>query len=239
MTLSLTDVRLTYPDGDRRLVALADVDLHVAAGELVAVTGPSGSGKSSLLAVAGALITAESGTVTIGGVDLGALDQPARDRLRREQIGFVFQQANLLGSLTALDQLLLVAHINRLSRAAARDRAQRLLDRVGLAAKAGKRPHQLSGGERQRVGVARALMGEPSLLLVDEPTSALDHDRGETVVRMLRDITHENQVATVMVTHDVQHLHLTDRVVTMHDGQLTPAQPIVTGRGAGTVAGVR
>ncbi|GAB2943206.1 ABC transporter ATP-binding protein [Micromonospora polyrhachis] len=225
MTLDLTDVRLTYPDGDRRLVALDDVDLHVPAGELVAVTGPSGSGKSSLLAVAGALITAESGTVTVAGVAVGPLDQAGRDRLRRERIGFVFQQANLLGSLTVLDQLLLVAHINRTPRTTARDRARHLLDRVGLAAKAGRRPHQLSGGERQRVGVGRALMGEPSLLLVDEPTSALDHERGETVVRLLRDITHENRIATVLVTHDLQHLHLTDRAVTMHDGRLSEVRP--------------
>jgi len=231
MTLSLTDVRLTYPDGDRRLVALDDVDLHVCAGELVAVTGPSGSGKSSLLAVAGALTTAESGIVTVDGVAVGPLDQAGRDRLRRERIGFVFQQANLLGSLTVLDQLLLVAHVNRAPRAAARHRARQLLDRVGLAAKAGRRPHQLSGGERQRVGVARALMGEPSLLLVDEPTSALDHERGETVVRLLREITHENRVATVMVTHDLQHLHLTDRAVTMHDGRLSEARPVMSDTG--------
>ncbi|MFE9201337.1 ABC transporter ATP-binding protein [Micromonospora sp. NPDC007230] len=225
MTLTLTDVRLTYPDGDRRLIALDAVDLRIAAGDLVAVTGPSGSGKSSLLAVAGALTSPESGTVRIEDTDVTSLDQQGRDRLRRERIGFVFQQANLLASLTALDQLLLVAHLSGGSRRSAEARARALLDRVGLGGKAHKRPHQLSGGERQRVGVARALMGAPALLLVDEPTSALDHDRGAVVVRLLRDITHEQQVATVLVTHDLQYLHLADRTVAMRDGRVcSPAE---------------
>ncbi|MFG1909491.1 ABC transporter ATP-binding protein [Kribbella sp. NPDC048928] len=221
MTLTLNDVRLTYPDGDRRLVALDAVDLHVAAGEFVAVTGPSGSGKSSLLAVAGALTMPEQGSVVIESTDVTALDQRGRDRLRRERIGFVFQQANLLASLTALDQLLLVAHVAGSARRTAEARAHELLDRVGLADKARRRPAELSGGERQRVGVARALMGQPALLLVDEPTSALDHDRGESVVRLLRDITREQAVATIMVTHDLQHLHLTNHTAQMQDGRLT------------------
>jgi putative ABC transport system ATP-binding protein len=226
MTLTLTDVRLTYPDGDRRLVALDAVNLRIAPAELVAVTGPSGSGKSSLLAVAGALTTPESGTVRVEDTDVTSLDQNGRDRLRRERIGFVFQQANLLASLTALDQLLLVAHLSGASRRRAEARGRGLLDRVGLGGKADKRPHQLSGGERQRVGVARALMRRPALLLVDEPTSALDHDRGEVVVRLLRDITHEQQVATVMVTHDLQYLHLADRTVTMRDGRVCPTTDV-------------
>ncbi|HEX5598844.1 MAG TPA: ABC transporter ATP-binding protein [Micromonosporaceae bacterium] len=226
MTLALTDIRLTYPDGDRRLVALDAVNLNVAAGELVAVTGPSGSGKSSLLAIAGALVTPESGLVRIEDVNVAALANNGRDRLRRERIGLVFQQANLLPSLTALDQLLLVAHVSGTPRQAAVARAHRLLDRVGLADKAGRRPHQLSGGERQRIGLARALMGEPALLLVDEPTSALDHDRGHAVVSLLRDITHEQKVATVMVTHDLQYLQLTDRVVSMRDGRLADGAPV-------------
>ena len=220
MTLTLTDVRLTYPDGDHRLVALDAVSLRIAAGELVAVTGPSGSGKSSLLAVAGALTSPESGTVRIADTNVTALDQKGRDRLRRERIGIVFQQANLLASLTALDQLLLIAHLSGASRRSSEARARQLLDRVGLGGNAHKRPHQLSGGERQRIGVARALMGNSALLLVDEPTSALDHDRGEAVVSLLRDITHEQHVATVMVTHDLQHLHLADRTVAMQDGRL-------------------
>lgn len=184
--LQLDTVRLTYPDAERRLLALDDVTLHVDPDQLVAVTGPSGSGKCSLLAVAGALTTPDSGRVVIDGTDVTALDVRARDRLRLGRIGFVFQQTGLLPSLTALDQLLLVAELRGTDRKAAGRRAMSLLDRVGLAAKAHRRPARLSGGERQRVGVARALMGEPAVLLVDEPTSALDQQRGAAVVELLR-----------------------------------------------------
>lgn len=223
MTLTLDTVRLTFPDGDQHIVALDDVCLHVAAGEFVAVTGPSGSGKSSLLAVAGALAMPVSGSVRIGGIDVTPLHDRARDRLRLNSIGFVFQQSNLLASLTALDQLMLIAHLRREDRHVAQRRAMALLDRVGLAAKAQRRPARLSGGERQRVAVARALMGDPAVLLVDEPTSALDYEHGSAIIELLREITDEKSLATIMVTHDLQHLQLLDRAVAMHDGQLRQA----------------
>ena len=231
MSLILDTVHLTYPDGERRLTALDRVSLQVAPGELLAVTGPSGSGKSSLLAVAGALIEPDTGTVSIDGTLLAGLDRAALDRVRRERIGFVFQQANLLPSLTVLDQLLLVSHLTGRPRGAAADRARQLLDRVGLTTKSGKRPHQLSGGERQRVGIARALMGEPALLLVDEPTSALDHDRGHAVMQMLREVTAEQRTATIVVTHDLQYLPLADRAASMSDGHLSleGARPALSG----------
>lgn len=225
MTLTLSSIRLTYPDGDRRVVALDDVQLRVDAGEFVAVTGPSGSGKSSLLAVAGGLVRPDRGKVLVGGVDLTASDDRARDRRRLNDVGLVFQQSNLLPSLTAVDQLLLVAHLRGDDRTAARRRADDLLHRVGLEDKASRRPARLSGGERQRVGLARALMGRPQLLLVDEPTSALDHDRGAAVVQLLREVTAEQQLATVMVTHDLQHLHTVDRTVAMQDGRLVVGAP--------------
>lgn len=228
MSLTLDTVRLSYPDGDRRLVALDNVSLEVAAGELVAVTGPSGSGKSSLLAVAGSLITPDSGRVVVDGLDAGALGPRARDRLRLTSIGFVFQQANLLASLTALEQLMLVAHLRNTDRSEARTEATALLGRVGLADKAHRRPARLSGGERQRVNIARALMGQPAILLVDEPTSALDHERGTGIVTLLRDLTHERSLATVMVTHDLQQLHLVDRTVQMLDGHLSHP-PVLAG----------
>ena len=223
MTLSLQSIRLTYPDGDRRVVALDDVDLQVDAGEFVAVTGPSGSGKSSLLAVAGGLVSAGAGRVVVAGTDLTAADDRTRDRLRLDAIGLVFQQPNLLPSLTALDQLLLVAHLRGADRTEARHRAEKLLARVGLSDKVARRPARLSGGERQRVGIARALMGRPRLLLVDEPTSALDHERGADVVQLLREVTVEQRLATVVVTHDRQHLHAVDRITAMRDGRLDSA----------------
>ncbi|MFE3452008.1 ABC transporter ATP-binding protein [Nonomuraea sp. NPDC059194] len=220
MTLKLADIVLTYPDGDRTLTALDHVDLAVAPGEFTAVVGPSGSGKSSLLAVAATLVTPTSGTVAVAGHEVSAMGQAARTRVRRDHVGIVFQQANLLPSLTALDQLLVVAHLAGGSPRAAVARARELLLAVDLAGKEHKRPHQLSGGERQRVNIARALMNEPEVLLVDEPTSALDHERGERVVSLLAELTRRNDLATVMVTHDLAALSAVDTVLTMTDGRL-------------------
>ncbi|MGW2599386.1 ABC transporter ATP-binding protein [Streptomyces klenkii] len=228
--LSLKSVTLTYPDGDRRLTALDAVSLDVAPGELVAVAGPSGSGKSSLLAVAATLLRPDEGRVAVAGQDTGPMSARARTALRRERIGIVFQQANLLPSLTAEEQLLAVEHVRGGARGvrsgvkgvrAARARASELLESVGLdAAKRRRRPHQLSGGERQRVNIARALSGGPSVLLVDEPTSALDHERGERVVELLAAVTRAHGTATVLVTHDRALLGRADRVLTMADGRL-------------------
>lgn len=218
--LRLEHLCLRYGDGDEEVVALDDVSLAVDSGELVAVAGASGSGKSSLLAVAGAMRRPDSGSITIGGVDV--IKGPAKKRraMRHDLIGFVFQGSNLLASLTALEQLELVGRIGGAPRAATRSKALALLDEVGLATKAGRRPAQLSGGERQRVGIARALMAEPTALLVDEPTSALDHQRATDIVTLLRDETHKHQIATLMVTHDPSMARLADRVIEMRDGRL-------------------
>lgn len=218
--LRMENLCLRYGDGDEEVVALDGVSLAVDAGELVAVVGVSGSGKSSLLAVAGAMRRPDSGSITIGGVDV--TEGPARKRgaTRRDLIGFVFQGSNLFASLTALEQLELVGRIGGAPRAATRSKALALLDEVGLAAKAGRRPGQLSGGERQRVGIARALMAEPAVLLVDEPTSALDHQRATSIVTLLHDATRRHQIATLMVTHDRSVARLADRIIEMRDGRL-------------------
>ncbi|MFE9840340.1 MULTISPECIES: ABC transporter ATP-binding protein [Streptomyces] len=221
MTLLVHDVTLTYPDGDDRLTALDAVGLEVPAGTLTAVIGPSGSGKSSLLAVAATLVTPDSGQVVVAGRDTGRLSAAEKSALRREEIGIVFQQPNLLASLTAAEQLQVMAHLRGRPSRQLRRRALELLDAVGLADKADKRPHQLSGGQRQRVNIARALMNEPAVLLVDEPTSALDHDRGAAVLDLLVTLTRERATATVLVTHDHAHLERMDRTVTMADGRLT------------------
>ncbi|NDZ79244.1 ABC transporter ATP-binding protein [Streptomyces sp. SID10853] len=221
MTLTLDDVTLTYPDGDGRVVALDEVSLDVPAGSLTAVVGPSGSGKSSLLAVAATLVTPERGRVVVDGADTAALSRAEKAVLRRERIGIVFQQPNLLPALTAAEQLQVMAHLAGRSTAQVRERAVELLDAVGLADQAGRRPHQLSGGQRQRVNIARALMNEPSVLLVDEPTSALDHERGAGVLDLLVTLTRARGTATVLVTHDHTHLDRMDRTVSMADGRLT------------------
>ncbi|MFJ9929590.1 ABC transporter ATP-binding protein [Streptomyces misionensis] len=221
MSLRLTDVTLTYPDGDTRLTALDRVSLEVPRGSLTAVVGPSGSGKSSLLAVAATLVTPDAGTVTVDGTRTTGLSRRELTELRRRTIGIVFQQPHLLPSLTAVEQLQVMAHLDGRSPAGARGRAMELLDAVGLADRAGRRPHQLSGGQRQRVNIARALMNEPTVLLVDEPTSALDHERGAGVVALLARLTRHQPTATVLVTHDRTHLGAADRIAEVHDGRLT------------------
>ncbi|MGW5520505.1 ABC transporter ATP-binding protein [Nocardia africana] len=215
--LELDGVTLTLGDGADTVTALDDVHLSVMPGEFVAIIGPSGSGKSSLLAVAGGLTTPDAGRVRIGGTDPAALGARDRTRFRLRHIGFVFQSGNLLPALTAADQLRLVARLT-----GTRRDPRELLDAVGMGEKANRRPEQLSGGERQRVGIARALIGAPRVLLVDEPTAALDRARSAEVVGLLARETRAAAVATVMVTHDHDILDRCDRVLHMVDGRLTP-----------------
>ncbi|MEU9759805.1 ABC transporter ATP-binding protein [Streptomyces sp. NPDC001834] len=222
MSLNLTDITLTYPDGDTRLTALDKVSLDVPKGSLTAVVGPSGSGKSSLLAVAATLIAPDAGTVTIDGTPTTGMSRGELTDLRRHKIGIVFQQPNLLPSLTAAEQLQVMAQLDGRSPAKARTRALELLDAVGLADQARRRPHQLSGGQRQRVNIARALMNDPTVLLVDEPTSALDHERGAAVLDLITRLTHQQATATVLVTHDRTHLTAVDQITEVHDGRLRP-----------------
>jgi putative ABC transport system ATP-binding protein len=217
--IALAGVTLRLGDGDSTVIALDGVDLVVLPGELVAVVGPSGAGKSSLLAVAGALTTPDEGTVEIDGIELSSLSAKGRARFRREKIGFVFQSGNLIPALTAIDQLRLAVDISG-RRSGGRDPLA-LLEEVGMAAKANRHPHELSGGERQRVGIARALITSPTLLLVDEPTAALDRARSQEVVELLARETRQSGVATVMVTHDHDVLHHCDRVLEMVDGRLS------------------
>lgn len=224
--LELDDVSVRFRDGEGWTYALRDVSLTVSAGEFRAVTGPSGSGKSTLLAVAGLLLTPTYGTVRIGGKDVSEASATARTDLRRADIGFVFQQPHLLGSLTALEQLQLVARLDGDRSAATTEHAKELLDQVGLGHVMHKRPSALSGGQRQRVGIARALMGDPKLLLVDEPTSALDLERGLAIVDLLRTLTTERRLGTLLVTHDLATLAERDEVVRLVDGRIPEPQPV-------------
>lgn len=221
--LTLDDVSVIYPDGQSTVTALDRVSLQARAGEMTAIVGESGSGKSSLLSVAAALLVPDSGTVSVAGVPLDGVPEAERARVRREHIGIIFQQANLIGSLTARDQLLLTDHIRGLRGKALRERAGRvseLLERVGLGGLGDRRMHQLSGGQRQRVNIARALMGSPGLLLADEPTSALDATRSRGIVELLRELTEETGAACVMVTHDRSLLDVFDAVTEVRDGRV-------------------
>ena len=222
--IDLRDITLTYPDGEGTLTAVDHVSLSIQPGSIAAITGPSGSGKSSLLAVASTLIAPDSGFVMINDVDATTLSGKQAAALRREEIGIVFQQPNLLASLTSLEQLQVMNHLGSRrdprSRTETVAKARQLLDAVGLSAKSDKRPRELSGGERQRVNIARAFMNDPSVLVVDEPTSALDQARGGEIIELLISLTRSHEVATLLVTHDQAHLPAMDAVHTMLDGVL-------------------
>lgn len=220
--ITLHNLNLSYPDGAGRVTALDNVSLSPEPGTITGITGPSGSGKSSLLAVAATLATPDSGRVMIDGVEATALNRNEATRLRREKLGIVFQQSNLIPSLTAREQLLAVTELSggRAQVKAARARADELLDAVGLAGQAKMRPHQLSGGQRQRVNIARALIGSPSVLLVDEPTSALDSVSGAAVIDLIAALTETTGTTTLLVTHDLQHAHRFDELITLVDGAI-------------------
>ena len=219
--LELQEVRKTYRAGDQEVVALDDVDLQVDEGEMLLLMGPSGSGKTTLLTVAGALLAADGGRITVGGDDLGHLRKKDLARFRREKIGFVFQNVNLVPFLTARENLLAVRELGggRVD-AAAKRRADDLLEELGLAERAGNLPNALSGGQRQRVAIGRALMNDPALVLVDEPTSALDSRLGRQVMELLRTEVKDRGVASVVVTHDERVTDLGDRVVEIVDGRI-------------------
>ncbi|GAA1458524.1 ABC transporter ATP-binding protein [Nocardiopsis exhalans] len=221
MSLELSNVTLTYPDGDGVVTALDRVSVRVAPGELAAVVGPSGSGKSSLLAVAATLIRPDSGRVTVGGAQTLGLRPREMAELRLTEVGIVFQQPNLISSLTAVEQLMVTDHMRARSPREARTSAMETLAAVGLSGKEHRRPHQLSGGERQRVNIARALSGRPSALLVDEPTAALDHERGARIMELLGEATRTFDVATLLVTHDTEYLGSAEQVLEMRDGRLS------------------
>lgn len=225
--IRLNNITLTFPDGDNRITAVDNVNLSARPGTVTAITGPSGSGKSSLLAVAATLIRPDSGQILIDDIDATRLNLNDATELRRTKIGIVFQQSNLIPSLTAREQLAVMNELggqhSRRNRQAATERADALLDAVGLADQRHKRPHQLSGGQRQRVNITRALMNDPSVLLVDEPTSALDQERGASIIELILRLTDELNTSTLLVTHDLVHLPRMNGVVQLVDGKLVEA----------------
>lgn len=218
--LRMRGVRKVYEMGDEDVVALEDASLTLGSDEIVALLGPSGSGKTTLCSIAGGLLTATGGSVEVGGRDITDYNSRQLSRFRQDTVGFVFQSVNLVPFLTARENLLVVDEMGRRTGRAARDRADLLLDELGLADRAANLPGQLSGGQRQRVAIGRALMNEPELVLFDEPTSALDTLLGEQVMELIRSEMKDRGTAAVVVTHDQRITQYADRTVHITDGRL-------------------
>ncbi len=211
-----------YGSGNTEVVAMKDVSLRMARGEVVALLGPSGAGKSTLLTAIGLINPPTSGRIALGGELVMDGDRALVDvrAYRRKHLGFVFQKANLIQFLTAVENVAVALEINDVSSSTARTRALELLDYLGVADRANNLPSALSGGQQQRVAVARALANQPSLILADEPTAALDSHRGRQVMELFRQVAHELGSAVMVVTHDHRALDVFDRTYEMEDGLL-------------------
>jgi putative ABC transport system ATP-binding protein len=215
--LELRHVTRVHGSGEGAVRAVTDLSLSVAAGELVAVMGPSGSGKSTLLTLAGGLDSPTSGDVVVEGRPLARLSRHDLARLRRRSIGYVFQQLNLIPSLTAAENVMLPRELDGVASRMARREAIAGLAEVGLEGHGDRFPDDLSGGQQQRVAIARAVIGDRRLILADEPTGALDSHTGEDVLRLLRGRC-DAGAAALLVTHDARHAGWADRVVFLRDG---------------------
>jgi putative ABC transport system ATP-binding protein len=224
--LEIENVSQTFGQGELAVQALKPTTLSVEAGELVALLGPSGSGKSTLLLAISLIQPPTTGRIVIAGqtlYDNGPTGVDVR-AFRREKIGFIFQQHNLIPFLTALENVALMLQLNGASRREAKRRARELLDYLEIAHRADALPARLSGGEQQRVAIGRALANEPALILADEPTAALDTERGTKVMAMLRRIARERRSAVIAVTHDQRMIAGFDTVYHLDDGRLTQVE---------------
>jgi putative ABC transport system ATP-binding protein len=217
--LRLIGVTQQYGSGETAVSALSGVDLEVAAGELVAIMGASGSGKSTLLSIAGGLATPTTGEVVIEGAYLSSQSQKQLAALRRRSLGFVFQDFNLIPTLTALENVTLPLELDGFRARVARRAGRDALDSVGLSDKLAAYPDELSGGQQQRVAIARAVVGGRRLILADEPTGALDSVTGELVLRMLRARV-DAGAAAILVTHEARHAAFADRILFLRDGRI-------------------
>ena len=205
--------------GRLEVPALSDISCQIPTGSFTFILGPSGSGKSTLLYLLGALDEPTTGTISIHGMSLQAMSARERDRFRREEAGFIFQNFNLLANLTALENVL-VPFLPRGVATAQKRQARELLERLGLGSRSEHRPSQLSGGEQQRVAIARALLKRPKLVLADEPTGELDTTNSLAILADLRELCHERQSTVVVVTHEHEYIQSGDNVIRIRDGRL-------------------
>jgi len=221
--LSVSALNKRYEVGSQTIHVLRDLDLAVEAGEMVAVVGASGVGKSTLLHLLGGLDRADSGAVRVGEGDITGLPDPELVAFRNRHVGFVFQFHHLLPEFSALENAEMPLRIARVPAAEGRPQARRLLERVGLGERLDHRPGMLSGGEQQRVAVARALVMQPSLLLADEPTGDLDEDTADTLHALLREMHAEFGLTSVIATHNPRLAGACDRTLRLEGGRLRPA----------------
>ena len=218
MTISMAKVWKTYGEGVTAVHALEDVDLEVPRGQFTVILGPSGSGKTTLLNLVGAIDEGTSGAIHVEGTDLGDLDDKSRISYRRSTVGFVFQFFNLIPTLTAMENVDLVAE---LTGDGAAERSRLALQEVGLGDRLDHFPSQLSGGEQQRVAIARALAKQPPILLCDEPTGELDFETGRMILALLRRLNRENGQTVLLVTHNAAVGEMADRVVRLRSGSIS------------------
>jgi len=229
MLLELRAVSRNYRTDEVETRALHDIDLFIERGEYVSIEGPSGCGKSTLLSIIGLLDAPTTGTYVLNGRPVGELSAGDRATIRNREIGFIFQNFNLIGDLTVEENIELPLTYRGVSKAERRRRASAVLDRVGITNRAHHYPAQLSGGQQQRVAVARALAGDPSVLLADEPTGNLDSKHGEAVMRLLAEL-HGDGSTIVMVTHDKRFSNYAGRKIGLLDGRIAETTELVEAR---------
>jgi putative ABC transport system ATP-binding protein len=218
--IETVDLVKEYPQGETSLRVLKGINMKVEEGDFMAIMGPSGSGKSTLLNMIGALDKPTSGTVLIRGVDISTLSDNQLADLRSKEIGFVFQFFNLISRMKALGNVALPMAIAGVPRSERRERAAKLLEMVGLGERMHHRPTELSGGEQQRVAIARALVNDPAVVLCDEVTGNLDSGTGDDIMQLMRTLNNEEGKTFVLITHDPVVAQSTDRLVTLHDGEI-------------------
>ena len=220
VAVRIRQVTKHFGNGDQRVLALRGVDWDVYKGQMSLIVGPSGCGKTTLLSVIAGILDADAGSVEIFGAEVTTMRDRQKTRFRARNIGFVFQQYNLLPALTAAENAAIPLVIAGWSKEKAVNRARGVLHTLGMGKKTESLPNQLSGGQQQRVAIARALVHEPSLLVCDEPTAALDHETGLTVMELLREAAVRPDRAVVVVTHDNRVFHFGDRIAHMDDGRI-------------------
>ena len=229
--LQAENLTKTYTSGDRSLTVLHEIDLTVHKGETLAIVGPSGSGKTTLLGLCAGLDRPTAGAVTLCGARLNDLTEDERARVRNQHVGFIFQNFQLIPTLTALENVMIPLELRDAPHA---DKtAKQMLDRVGLGDRLQHYPSQLSGGEQQRVSLARAFSNQPAVLFADEPTGNLDDDTGHTVERLMFDLNQEHQTTLIIVTHDLELAQKAGRIVKLRGGRIVSDAPVAMHQSAG------